>query len=186
MSMDAAALVTRVRDHYVDQFSAFANEQRRSCTQGSSEVKFQLSEDSEVFQRLYCVDFIKNDGDVQAVEFQPENILTFDEVSASFGSAALLIQYLRWDDVVIFHDVQALPHEKVAEWFRLWFDPDDERHDQDAPLSDVIHSLLIQPSSISVDYGTAAPGAFWDMLELLVDAGATTIRVSSSRADADS
>lgn len=184
--MDATAFVARVRDHYVEQFTVFAEEQSRSCTQGAAEVKFQLSEDSGVFRRLYCVDFIKNDGEVQAVEFQPENILTFDEITGSFGATALSIQHLRWDDVVIYHDVQILPQEKVGEWFRLWFDPDDERHDMDAPLSDVIHSLLIQPESVSIDFGTAAPGAFWDMLELLEDAGATTIRVSSSRAEAPS
>jgi len=82
-------------------------------------VKFQLSEDSEVYRQIYCVYFIKNDGDIQAFEFQPENILTVDEVLCSFGAAAPLIQHLRWDDVVTYHDLQALPQEKVAECFRL-------------------------------------------------------------------
>jgi hypothetical protein len=182
--MDPIAFVARVRDHYVDQFAAFANGQRQSCSQGASEVKFQLSDHSEVFRRLYCVDFIKNDGEVQAIEFQPENILTFDEISGSFGSSSLSIQDLRWDDVVIYHNAPTLPQDKVGEWFRRWFDPDDERHVQHAPLSDVIHSLLIEPASVSIDFGTAAPDAFWDMLELLEGAGATTIRVSSSRTEA--
>jgi hypothetical protein len=36
---------------------------------------------------------------------------------------------------------------------------------------------------LSVDFGTAPPEAFWDMLELLERAGAITIRISSSKAD---
>lgn len=80
--MDPTAFVTRIRDHYVDQFLAFAEQQRASCTRGAAEVKLQLSERSELFDRLYCLDFIKNDGAQEIVELQPENISPSSRSSA--------------------------------------------------------------------------------------------------------
>lgn len=181
---DVVALVARVRDHYVQQFASFASEQRQTCVRGAAEVKFQLSEDSGLFQRLYCVDFVRNDESVEPVEFQPEYALTFDEISSSFASAMLSIQNLRWDDVVIGHDVSSLPEIELSQWFRVWFDPDDDRHDPDAALSETVHSLTIQFSVLNVDFGTAPPGAFWELLALLEAAGATAIRVTSSPPEA--
>jgi hypothetical protein len=183
--MDASALVPHARDHYVEQFEAFAYMQRRSCEQGASEVKLRLGETSKLFERLYCVDFVKNDGQSEIIELQPKNILRFNKVSGSFGAAALSIEHLRWDDVVIYHDLTALPPDGMSRWFRRWFDPDDERHGHLEPLSRVIHSLLIEPGTLSIDFGTAPPEAFWDMLELVQGTGATAIRISSSRDESD-
>lgn len=181
--MDVTAFIARIRDHYVDQFRSFAEHQRANSTSGASEVKLQLGEHSKVFDRLYCADFVKNDGGAIVVELQPDSFLSFEPIGGSFGPAALSIDHLRWDDVVIEHDLAALPAESLSRWFRLWFDPQDERHDETAELSGVIHSLIDQPHSISIDFGTADPEAFWDMLQLLDDAGATRIRIGSSRAE---
>lgn len=182
--MDPVSFVARIRDHYVDQFRAFAAQQRASCIQGASEVKLQLSEQSGLFDRLYCVDFIKNDDTSEVVELQPENILTFKAITGAFGKASLLIEHLRWDDVLIQHDLDHLPHDELSRWFQLWFDPQDQRHDAAAEVSGTTHSMLIQPNSISIDFGTADPDAFWDILQLLEGAGAARIQISSSRAEA--
>lgn len=178
--MNVTAFISRARDHYVEQFRAFADEQRRNCSQGASELKLQLSETSKLFQRLFCADFITNDGEYKLIELQPASILTFDPISASLGVAALSIEHLRWDDMMIHHDLAVLPSDDVTAWFRRWFDPDDERQLQDAELSNVIHSLVVQDGLLSIDFGTAPPEAFLEMLELLENAGATTIRISCS------
>jgi hypothetical protein len=182
-AMDSTALIARLRDHYVDQFRRFAERQRASCTKGASEVKLQLGDQSELFDRLYCADFVKNDGKTEIVELHPDNVLTFDPITVSFGEALLSIEHLQWNDVVLYHDSDGLPPEKLSRWFRQWFDPDDQRHDPTADLSGVVHSLLVQPGSVSIDFGTANPEAFWDILELIEGAGAKRIRVSSSSAE---
>jgi hypothetical protein len=181
--MDPTAFVTHIRDHYVDQFRAFAEHQRASCAQGSSEVKLQLSEQSGLFGRLYCVDFLKNDGASEVVEFQPEHILTFEPIVGTFGRASLSIEHMRWDDVLIRNDLDALPLDELSHWFQLWFDPEDARHNPDAQLSGTIHSLLLQPNCISIDFGTADPEAFWDILLLLENAGASGLVIGSSKAE---
>ena len=148
-------------------------------------MKLQLNEQSELFDRLYCVDFTKNDGTHEIVELQPESILTFEPIAGSFGNASLVIKRLRWDDVLIRHNLDELPADLLSNWFQLWFDPSDARHVPGAELSEIIHSMLIQPHCISIDFGTAKPDAFWAILQLLDDAGAAHIEVSSSRAEAE-
>jgi hypothetical protein len=181
---DITAFIARVRDHYVEQFKAFADQQQQDCNAGAAEVKIQLSEQSELFRRMYCVDFLRNEnGQRTPVELLPDRFLKFDTLSGSFGAARLVIEHLRWDDVTIYHDLALLPSEAIADWFERWFDPDDRRLDQSAPMSDVIHSLLIQPGVVDIDLGTAPPEAFWEILDVLEQAGAASIRVSSSRAE---
>src|SRR4030095_13499507 len=136
------AFIARVRDHYVEQFTAFADEQKQDCATGASEVKLQLSEQTELYQRLYCVDFLRNEnGQARPVELLPDRFLRFDAISGSLGAARLVIEHLRWDDVTIYHDLTLLPSEAIADWFEHWFDPDDRRLDQSAQLSGIIHSL---------------------------------------------
>ncbi|MGF9563371.1 hypothetical protein [Neorhizobium sp. JUb45] len=181
--MDTADFLTRIRNHYVDQFRAFMEQQQAACSQGASEVKLQLGEQSELFERLYCVDFIKNDGRHEIVDFQAENVLTFDPIVGTLGKTSLSIKCLQWDDVLIRHDLEGLPPDQLSHWFRFWFDPEDSRRDPNAELSETIHSMLIESNCISVDFGTANSGAFWEILQLLENAGATRIEVSSSRAE---
>ena len=183
--MDIVALIARARDHYVEQFEAFANAQSHNCTTGSPEVKLRLGDHSALFDRLCCVDFIKNDGKTEVIELQPDRVLSFEPVLGSFGAASVTIEHLRWDDIVIHHDATELPSSGVADWFQLWFDPDDKRHNPTSRLSGIIHSLLVQPGELDIDLGSAPPEAFWDMLTLIERAGAKAIRVTSSRAGGD-
>jgi hypothetical protein len=90
--MDVVALIARVRAHYVEQLEGFATLQQINCTQGSPEVKLRLGDQSKLFERLYCVDFIKNDGKSEVIERQPDKVLSFEPVLGSFGTAAITIQ----------------------------------------------------------------------------------------------
>ena len=179
--IDPEKFVTHMRDHYVAQFKAFVDEQRRSCAQGASELKLEPNSTTELFQNLYCVDFIRRDGeDYQILELGPGDMPCFDAIFASLGAAALSIEPLRWNDVVVRHDLASTPIDEVARWFRRWFDPEDEWVDPNADLSGVIHSLLIKPGALSVDFGTAPVDAFWEMLGVLGRAGARNIQIGGS------
>lgn len=177
--MDPEAFISLVREHYLDQFKDFVEKQRLACDQGAAEVKLALSDSSEVYQRLYCADFIRNDGEPRVIELQPERTLDFDVIDGSFGGAAFVIEHLRWDDVVVHHNAPE-PLGSLADWFVKWFDPEDERHVQGAAVGNVIHSLLVEPSSLSMDLGSAEPDALWEILDLLEVAGATSLRISAS------
>jgi hypothetical protein len=182
-AMDAATELTqRVRDHYVAQFQAFIEKQERADQTGVAEVKIQLQGGSP-FRHLVCVDFLAGAAK-QVVEFQPDKYLRFDAFSGSYGSARLSMEQLRWNDVLISHDLPAPPESAMAVWFQRWFDPDDERHNEDAALGNVIHSLVIEPGLVRVDFGTAPVEAFWQLLDLLEEAGARKLRVHCSEGEA--
>jgi hypothetical protein len=181
-NMDIVALVARSREHYVEQLAAFADVQQRSCTRGSPEVKLQLGPESKLFERLYCVDFIKNDGKSEVIELQPDRTLSFEPVLGTFGSSNITIEHLRWDDIEIYYDGADIPSSELAGWFQVWFDLNDERRNPEAQLSGVIHSLFVQPGVLNIDLGSAPADAFWAILALIEQKGTTAIRVTSSRA----
>lgn len=177
--MDAATeLTSQVRDHYVAQFQAFIESQERADRAGGAEVKLQL-QGGGLFRHLMCVDFVAT-AENQVVEFQPDKYLRFDAFSGAYGNARLSMEQLRWNDVLIAHDLPAPPQSALESWFQRWFDPDDTRHDPNAAVGNVIHSLLIEPGVVSVDFGTAPVEAFWELLDLLEEAGAKKLRVYCS------
>ena len=172
------ALIKSIRDHYVEQFTGFVALLRGEFGSGFGEVKFQIDNCEGLFRHLYCVDFLaNNDGSVIVREMQPDRILTFEPFTGSIGEADLEVRALRWDDVIIDHDIQA-PVDGLEAWFETWFDPEDKRYDQAAEFSNGIHSLSAYPGRVAVDFGTAEPQAFWDLMRVLLDAGARQIRIS--------
>lgn len=178
--MDPAAFISEVREHYLDQFKGFVQRQRQSCTRGEAEVKLRLSDHSKVFRHLYCADFIKNDDEPQVIELKPERVLVFEPISGSFGGAALMIEHLSWDDVVLHHDATE-PLDALQSWFERWFDPEDERHVNNGDVGNLIHSLVVQPQTLSIDLGSAHQDALWELLDVLEAAGATSLRITASR-----
>jgi hypothetical protein len=175
------ARLSRIREHYIEQFHDFVATQRASCTRGSPEVKIMLGETSGLFRCLYCCDFVKNDEKSLAVEFVPNHVLQFSPIEGSFGAMRLSIERLTWDDAVLEHNLKGLECDTIADWFEQWFDPDDRRHDRNAEFSNTIHSLIVKDNSISIDFGSASEGAFWDLLQILKKAGATAVRITTSR-----
>lgn len=180
--MEPEALIAKVREHYLEQFTDFVMSQKQSCDHGASEVKLLLSDQSSIFRNLYCVDFIQNDSGSKVIEFAPENLLIFEPLSGSFGTAELVIEQLRWDDIVVHHDAQE-PALRLSDWFEKWFDPDDKRYVEGDAFGNVIHSLSVEQGIVSVDFGSAGPDAFWDLLDILEVAGAKSLRVTASRLD---
>jgi hypothetical protein len=183
--MDLVELVSRSREHYVEQLAEFAVIQQRNCTQGSPEVKLQLGEESKLFEHLYCVDFINNDGKPEIIELQPDKILSFEPILGTFGSSNITIEHLCWDDMEIHYEGAEVPSAALAGWFQFWFDTNDERHNPEAQLSRVIHSLLLEPGVLSIDFGSADANAFWEILSIVEQHGATAIRIFSSRAKSE-
>jgi hypothetical protein len=152
---------------------------------GASELKLRLDKSVDLFEKLFCIDFMANDGGFQGVALEPENLLSSDKICAFLGAATLSIEPLRWDQAIVRHDLAALPSEGIARWFRRWFDPDDERANLAAELLGVIHSLQIKPGVLFIDFGTAPTDAFWELLALLEDAGTRNIQVGSPCNDSD-
>jgi hypothetical protein len=175
--MDLTRLFDQVRDHYVEQFEAFVDTQNDTCIRGHAEVKFQVSEKSGLHRRLSIVDFVKNDDRVEAIAFVPERLLQFDKVSGTLGRMSVSVEALRWDNAVL-HFNSPTPLQ-LDSWFEQWFDPDDRRHDPNAKLGSVIHSLSVQPGLLTLDLGTAPGEALWRLLQELERAGVDQVVINN-------
>jgi hypothetical protein len=178
------AFVERIREHFIEQFREFVAEQKRGCVKGGeAELKLQLGPECELFRQLLCIDFAKVDP-LKLLELQPACFLGFEPLSGAIGAARFSIENLRWDDVEVYHDL-GMPLKGIDQWFERWFDEKEERLEATAEFSNAIHSLLVRPNYLSIDFGTAPTMAFWELLDLLEAAGAKSISVTSSRAQAD-
>jgi hypothetical protein len=176
---DIYALITQVRDSYVDAFRDFIEEQHRSCRVGASEVKMRLGGPSKLTGGYYCVDFVSNDqDDSDVIEFNIDPYYSFTGLRGQLGDLSVTFTSMRWNDVNIAHDLLDAPTEALTAWFEQWFDPSDRRRDPAAEFSNTIHSLMADQGALSIDFGTAPTEAFWALLNLLEEAGAhsATIR----------
>jgi len=48
----------------------------------------------------------------------------------------------------------------------------------------MVSTMAVEPGRLRTDFGSAAPDAFWEILDLLEKAGATQLSVSSSAVEA--
>ena len=176
---NAQSFLSRIRNHYVEQLLIFIADQRFNSLRGEAEVKVEHEPGSALFRSLTCADFARNDRAPELVEFTPERMLGFEPIHTTLGAADLRIEGLRWDEAVIEHNASFDAEQTLGAWFDRWFDPDDRRHNPGADLGNVIHSLMVEPGQLRVDFGSAAPDAFWELLNLLEKAGATELRVRS-------
>ena len=173
MSVRFGDLVERARALYLEQFHDFVEKQRQSCSVGRAEVK--LGGVDGAYGSAYCVDFLSNDGQLKLIEFAPDRCLSFDRIVADYGRMTLHVDDLRWNDVVIDHDLDTLPADAVATWFGRWYGPDDQE-------TGMIHSLLIELRHISADLGTAPLEALFELISLLEKAGAKSLQIRAGRA----
>jgi hypothetical protein len=181
---NARLFLSRIRDHYVGQLLLFVVEQRRNSLRGEAEVKLELEPGSAVFRSIVCADFVRNDGEPEIMHFAPDRVLSFEPITTELGYALLGIERLQWDDAIIHHNGAFDADRVLGSWFERWFDPDDRRYMAGADLGNVIHSLVVEPGKLVVDFGSAGPDAFWELLDLLEKAGATELRISSSPIEA--
>lgn len=176
---DIYALIEQIRDSYIDDFRTFIERQHQASTTGAAEVKMQLGGQSKLFGRFYRVDFVNDDdGEPDAVEFPFDQYFSFTGLRGDLGELSVTFTSMRWNDVIIAHDLDEIPTAPLSAWFEEWFDPSDRRQDNSAEFSHTIHSLLIEPRSLTVDFGTAPAEAFWALINLLDESGArnATIR----------
>lgn len=181
MNITVEKIISRARDHYVDQFLSLVSHQMDQHEDGAAEVKLKLADDSAVFKQLYCADFLHGDPP-QVVEFQVKNIEDIEPVAVTIGRCFISVEQVIWGNVILRHDVDGFSGSNLSDWFSYWFDPTDERQEPGYGVSNIIHSVSIEHRLICVDFGTAVSQALWELLDLLEVAGANDIRINSSPA----
>jgi hypothetical protein len=169
---------------YVEEFAQFVAKASKAVTDGVAEVQTERPEDKALFRGLYRVDFAGQDGHrMVATELNPDRRVRLETpLEGAAGAMKVRMVQIVWDDVGIRHDAPGDLTAAVTPWFEHWFDPEDKRKPAgEGGLVGVIHSVSMEPGVLHVDFGTATPDAFWALMALLRDAGATRAMIGETR-----
>lgn len=184
--IDGNQVVADARQLYVQQLVAFLRNRFAKDPAGAAEVPTERTNNPNLHGGHYRIDFVtsvkgKLDGSV-VVELVPDRQLVIDPIEGTAGTTRVRLEQVSWDDVEILHDVPGDMAALIAPWFAHWYDPDDRRAPAPGePPPGVIHSLGIYPGALVIDFGTAPVDAFWSLIPLLRDAGATMLTVRATR-----
>ena len=177
MTLQPHDIVQAVRDHYVEQYATWVRTCRAEDERCHPELKVQLKNQDELYRGLYCFDLVVSGPKREMQELVPERQLTFAPVTGALNSMSFEITSFRWDVVSIEHDGGDLDPSCLADWFEAWFDPEDRRYQPSESLGNFIHSVVLEPGGISVDFGSATTDAFWELLTVLEAAGVRSVKI---------
>jgi hypothetical protein len=179
--MDIQEFVSTIRDHYVQQFKIFVSTLSAESKKGSAEVKLLIPHRATPFDQNYCADFVKNDDGASVIEMIPDQILTFTQMEGCIGEVEVNFDSMCWDGMTFEHDAPKELQGPLEDWFNRWYDRNESEAPQSDGLSGRVHCLSVHDRSVNVDFGTSSPEAFWELFSVLVDRGAKTVRISTSR-----
>lgn len=171
---------------YLEELAQFIVAQAQHFGRGRPEAPTLRPDNLSLFQGHYRVDFIGHaaDGATVPLDLNANRRMQLDSPrEGRVGGATVRIEALAWDDVEISHDATGDLQRALGPWFEGWYDPNGRRKpiQPGAPL-DAIHWVGVGENMLLVDFGSASPNAFWALVDVLREAGATSITVRQSPA----
>lgn len=186
-AMNGNDIIELARRTYLEELAQFVVKQASRFPNGLPEAATNRTENPALFGGHYRVDFIGQQGDKGlAIDLVPDRRVRMEApMEGVAGGMRVRMEQIVWDDVEISHDAPGDLTPALGTWFGHWYDPDEQRKPAAEGHSvDVIHSLGVYPGKLVVDFGSAAPSAFWALVNLLRDAGAGAITIRETRAAA--
>lgn len=100
------------------------------------------------------------------------------------GSVTLEIHPFTWCAVQVAFDRQLSDESLIGDFLDKWLDLEDTAYNRGEPLSDAIHSATqIETDGtfwfLTIDFGTASADALLDLLDILVNDGASRVVMAS-------
>ena len=183
--MNGNEAVELARRTYMEELAQFVVKQAGRFRRGLPEAAIMRPENAALFGGHYRVDFIgQGEGDkVLPIDLVPDGRMRLPApLDGTAGAMTVRVEQLVWDDVEVSHDAPGDLRGVLGPWFAHWYDPDEKRKLAQADsAADVIHSLGVYPGKLLVDFGSASTGAFWALVALLRDAGASAITIRETR-----
>ncbi|ESQ77966.1 hypothetical protein [Asticcacaulis sp. YBE204] len=166
----------QARNHYLDQFRSFVENQRKAGYAGEPEALLQTDDDT-LFDRFLVADYLITSANPHVVRFEPSRMLSFSPMVVILNGMTVTIERLRWDDVVVISDVALPSKEALQVWFEDWTEPRGNPEDHHAPLANVLHSVRFEHGQFRIDFGSALPKALVDLFILLHESGARDVKL---------
>ena len=184
--MNGKEVVELAHRTYLEELAQFIVAQAQHFGRGRPEAPTLRPDNQALFQGHYRVDFVGHaaDGATAPLDLIPSRRIQLDSPREGLaGGVNVRIEGLAWDDVEISHNAPGDLRGAISPWFEAWYDPNGRRKpiQPGAPL-DAIHWVGVGENMLLVDFGSASPSAFWALVDVLREAGATSITVRQSPA----
>ncbi|SFI50972.1 hypothetical protein [Albimonas pacifica] len=183
-----ASLAAAARETYLSFFAGMVEATVEPGVEGMSEVGVDL-EDPGFLGGLYRFDLVLRLPDDRAVSLDFAMEVPHGQDLPAFaervGALTLHVFRLRWDDVVVHHDLGDLPEDALEGWFERWFNVHEPEGEDDPFPADRLHSASVATGAVSVDFGTAPSAALVELVSLLEARGAKAVQIDASRDDAE-
>lgn len=183
--MNGKEVVELAHRTYLEELGKFVLEQAEHFGRGQPEAPTQRPQNAALFGGGYRVDFIARPADRPWVplDLVPNRRMQLASPREGLANGVTVrIEALAWDDVEISHNAPGDLQAALGPWFEAWYDPNETRK-PGGPLN-VIHWLGIGDNMLLVDFGSASPRAFWELVDVLRAAGATSVTIRGSGAAA--
>lgn len=188
---DLIATLDEYRAYYVDYFATAIAEYQEQYQPGGPEVLLEIGgrEDRPYPFRLYRMDLAS--GAVDPPDFTDVNIERLPPgIMQEFrvDKVSIVLAPILWNGVEIRCAGFDRHSELFISWAIRWIDPDESHDSDDNGLGGYIHSVtwpehVGSDMSFSVDFGSAEPEAFVDLMSVLGDLGVESVDVCSSWAE---
>ncbi|AZV77201.1 hypothetical protein EBB79_04390 [Parasedimentitalea marina] len=181
--MDFVEVLDALRSTYITQFEAVYERHGGQDAGIHPEIAFEIS--GATYKNLYVVDFVKRDTTSQdagtAIEVSPTSFAYGGNGEFKSHDLQISVGNISWDGVSFYLDTAPVALEGIDAWFDYWIDLDATRQKQDVVVSQILHSVIIEPDQIHVDFGTAPVSALTELLNILHNSGVQNITLRSSR-----
>jgi hypothetical protein len=177
MSTTLIELISTERQRYYDIFSELSQAEKEGKSEFATELGLQMDieEIPEPFNtyRADCV-WIDENGEYALSEIRPEANPDYEPLEFRLDSLTITTNPFCWNSCEI--TVDNIEIEELGQWLIKWLRIDEEEEDV---LADAVHSCSYPEQTDNgfrfiIDFGTAPPDAFTELLQVLIDSAATT------------
>lgn len=185
---DLVATLDDYRAHYVEYYTSAIVEYREKYQPGGPEILVEIGgrEALPYAFRLYRMDLAS--GAVEPPNFTEVNVHRLPPGTVqefAVDELSILLAPVLWNGVEITCGEFDRDSDLIAHWAIRWIDPDESHQSDENGLGGYVHSVtwpeyVGAEMSFSVDFGSAGPEAFVELMSVLGDLGVRQVDVSSS------
>jgi hypothetical protein len=177
------------REYYITEYQQSVVEYREKFQPGGPEVLLEVGgrENLPPLFRLYRVDLASGAVDPpNLTDFNLDILPSGRTTTYTVEGVIIELSPIAWNGVEITGPAFDPTTPAFEAWMSRWIDPDETRDSDEYGLGSYIHSVTYpeeigdSKATFSVDFGTAGPDSFIELVGVLSGLGATHLQVDSS------
>lgn len=183
------------REHYITQYQQAVVEYREKYQPGGPEVLLEVGgrENLPPLFRLYRIDLASGAVDPpNLTDFNLNELPSGNTTTYKVEGVDVELSPIAWNGVEITGPAFDPTNPAFKAWMTAWIDPDETKDSDEYGLGAYIHSVTYpeaigdDKATFTVDFGSAGPDSFIELVGVLSGFGATHLQVDSSWLTSDS